>query len=229
VGRLLLVLCAAGCNQAFGVEPTQAVDAPIADAIVFVQKAWSDTMMSSTGTVTFAMPVSAGDAIIVGAYIGGTTPPTLTDTLGNSYTRITGPFTDMVYGGTVYLYAAFGTRAGADSLTVTSTSAVEIELYIHELSNVGGPDGSGAGMNGTGGAADGMTSGDLHTHAANELIFGFGVTDTAEVGAGFETYSTDDDNITEGRTVGPAGTYQAKATAGFGGGWVMLGAAFAHR
>jgi hypothetical protein len=73
-----------------------------------------------------------------------------------------------------------------------------------------------------------MQSGALAA-SANDLIFGFGVGDSIQVGTGFTARRRDSDDLTEEKIVTAAGSYQATATAIGSPNWSMLGAAFRGR
>jgi len=71
-----------------------------------------------------------------------------------------------------------------------------------------------------------MASGALVASGPGDLIFGFGVSANAAPGTGFTTLSTIEGNVTEVRTAGGSGTYQATATnqSTTNMNWTMLGA-----
>ena len=75
-----------------------------------------------------------------------------------------------------------------------------------------------------------MASGPVTTTAANDLIFGFGVTGAASAGTGFTLRSSANSNVTEDEIAAMPGSYRATGMA-FGNtpDWTMTMAAFLAR
>lgn len=100
----------------------------------FVQSNSAYTTNTST-SVAFTSNVTAGHAIVVaeGAYLssGACSGSTVTDTLGNTYTLVTG--TNVHY--THCVFIALNSPGGADTVTVTNGNSF-IGVGIHEYANV---------------------------------------------------------------------------------------------
>ena len=74
-----------------------------------------------------------------------------------------------------------------------------------------------------------MESGFVTTTGPNDLVFGFGVTGAATVGAGFTLRSSFNSNVTEDQIAANAGQHEATARTQASTGWIMLVAAFLSR
>ena len=225
----------AGCNRVFGVEDTGLVDAGQVDAaipITLVQATASEAKTATVNALPFQNPLAAGDAVVAAVYVEGVSRApmvkTISDDQGLTYTLVVGPIADP-NPANLYIFAALGTTAGPDTVTVTTSSqASAIEIYIHEFHDLVSI-GSGAGTTGTSAAdvPDAMRSGSVDIAAPNALLFGFGVTNIASAGTTFATYSSFDNNVSEGLVITSPGSYEAFETpSGTGGTWTMLGAAF---
>ncbi len=181
--------------------------------------------------VPFKTALSAHDAVIVGVdynySTAATTVASVTDTLGNAYKQV---LQQDASGARLHIVLAEDVAGGPDLLTITLTTPPKsfFEVYIHEYAGLAlaAAFDVGAGATGTSSAIDGMASGFATTSFANELIFGYGVTGTADAGTGFTPRLRFHDNITEDETVAAPGSYQATATMTAGTGWVMTMGAF---
>jgi len=206
-----------------------AIDVPIDVAlppIAFVQQNAAVVNTSTVLAAAFPGTVTAHDAIIATADFMGDGEVSIADSLGNTYQQVVGP--SSAFGWKSYIFVAFDSRAGADTVTYTLTAVPgEFEIYIHEYAGISAFD-TGAAASGSSTATDGMTSGTAETHAANELIFGFGVSLSggAAAGTGFSARSTFHNNITEDEIVTSGGSYAATATMTSGTYWSMLMATF---
>jgi hypothetical protein len=230
----LMLIALAGCDQLFGIKATHTIDAdtrPPPDGPppppTFVQVAAGETMTALSVGTTFAMPVTAGDMLVVGVYVESAQIGTVSDSQGNAFQSPVGNIDFVPFGGKMYLYYATASKSGDDTVTVTGKSGTtDLLVMAHEYAKVTAFE-SANGATGNNFDQDGMKSGDLATTGTNHLIFGFGVALTVAAGAGFVTRSSFDNNITEDELVDAAGTYQATATnTGTDGRWTMLGAAF---
>ncbi len=222
-GDMLGGTCATGLPPDAG-PPDGKLGDGAATAIAFVQGGnggKADGALSQT--VSFLQPVTAHDTLIVCTDV--TTPgyAQVSDSLGNTFVPVV-----QVTNGTTrfYVFAAFDVDGGSDDVTFTvSAATVTFEVYLHEYAGLSAFD-AGGGAVGTASGTDGMSSGPVQTHFANELIFGFGVTGTAAAGTSFTARSTFDSNITEELVASTTGYYTATATMVAGSGWTMLVATF---
>lgn len=87
-------------------------------------------------TTTFANPIAAGDAIYVAVLVAGNTAtPTVTDSLGNTYTLVA---SEVDTNGT-YVFLATGSAAGANTVTITVSASAYFCALAHELSQMVSP------------------------------------------------------------------------------------------
>jgi hypothetical protein len=202
---------------------------PTPAAIAFVQARETETSTATSLSSAFGSDVGAHHAIIVciSIYTLAVTVTGLSDTRGNRYATVVGPFD--ANGTRHYLALALDVAGGPDTVTVTVSGnpAPYLGMHIHEYSGLVAFD-TGSTAAGTSSAVDGMASGVKSTAADHELIFGYGVSsDTAFPGTGFNArsgFSTGD--VTEDRIVSVRGAYQATATMVSGTHWEMLMATF---
>ncbi|HTR49940.1 MAG TPA: hypothetical protein VMJ10_04475 [Kofleriaceae bacterium] len=215
----------AGCNQVFGLDPTSPIDAPPPPPppVGFVQVDANEDFSDSVD-VEMSAPLQVGDTLVACAYADGPDSVAVTDTQHNMFTQIVGP---AMYGpgGNVYLFAAYATKAGSDTVTLAGTNGLDLILFVHEFVNVGAFQ-AGSSQHGTDQSTDGMTSGAIAAAPAT-MLFGCGISQESMAGTNFATLSTFDSNITEYRIVSQAGSDAATATStGFPADWTMLGAVF---
>ncbi len=205
------------------------LDAPLADVpqapIAFVQANAVRGGAVTTMQVVFVRAIAPRDAILLGVDSDSPGLVTVSDTEGNTYVPVVGPVTASGY--SLTLFVALDVAGGPDTVTVTWSSPVasECHLYAHEYAGLTSFD-VGAGGVGTSTATDGITSGMIETHHANELVFGYTKTGIATAGTGFTARSTFDNNITEDESAPAPGPYQATATMTNGTSWTMLVGAF---
>jgi len=189
----------------------------------------SSMMMVASSTTALNQDVLAHDAIIVAFNIDGAlTPSHVTDTLGNSYTKVVGPA--VAYGSNSYIYVAADIAGGADSVTVTLSGVAmsDFEVFVQEYSGLAtsNPFDKGSSSSGTSLAVDGMVSGFVTTTFPYELIFAYGWDGIGVAGTGFTQTSSFEDDLTEGRVVTSIGMYQATATMTEGSEWQLVMATF---
>jgi hypothetical protein len=205
-------------------------DAPVAcgsAAISVVQVNATDGMTNKATSITLGS-VDAHDAIIVALAHDSTSGLKVSDTQGNAYVPVVGPF-DAI-GNRFWIFATFDTAGGSSgSTTVTATVDVTlqhyIEMYVHQFHGVAAFD-HGSERTGVSTAVDGATSGSATLSCANELVFGFGEMAQLRTGTGFNALSTFHSNLTEYKIVTAPGMYDARASMTSGSNWVMLMAAF---
>jgi hypothetical protein len=163
----------------------------------FVQAVGHTQSGSATPTISFVSNVTAGDAILCygGSYITGTTVSSVADTLGNSYTQIvsgTGTQADITYS----IWAAFSVTGGACTVTPTFGGSGNTRCAIAQYHNVSSFDqtNNGHGLSGSGPTS--ISSGNVTTTTASEMLVGFGfINDNGAVFTPGSGYSLDLNNI----------------------------------
>jgi hypothetical protein len=198
--------------------------------ISFVQvNAATPQTASASVAVTYPAAQTAGNLNIVAVGWNDTTSTVsnVTDSRGNSYALAIGPTSGT--GLRQSIYYARNIAAGSNTVTVTfNQAAVFVDVRVLEYSGLdtANPLDKTIGAAGSGTAA---SSGAATTTAANELIFGAGMTIATFTGAGSGFISRiitiPDADIAEDRTVSATGSYSATAT-NSSSNWVMQMATF---
>jgi len=181
---------------------------------------------ASSKTVSIALTnVDAHDAIVVALDHNSFANAVVSDSHGNTYRPVVGPFDADSY--RHWIFAALDVVGGTDTVTATLDSPGQnvFEFYVHEFHNVAAFD-IGRASAGTATGKDAMNSGEAMTRCGNELIFGYGVTGAASLGTGFVPLSRFHFNVTEFRVAAEPGRYAATATMTTGTQWSMMMAAF---
>jgi hypothetical protein len=183
---------------------------------------------SPTAVAAYPLPQTAGDlnVVAVGWADATSSVSSVTDSLGNIYTRAVGP----TAGGSIQqsIYYARNVAAGNNTVTATfNQSAAYPDIRILEYSGLdpNTPLDVTAAATGTGTSAN---SGAATTTSANELIFGAGSTagDFVGAGTGFNSRIINVfGNMAEDKVVTSAGSYGATAP-NTAGNWVMQMATF---
>jgi len=182
--------------------------------------------------VTYTGAQTAGDTNILAIGWNNTTSTvtSVVDSAGNTY-RLAVPKASANGVSQTIWYASNIKAAGAaaNAVTVTfsaSTPFVDIRALEYRGLDPVNPFDVGASASGNGTSA---SSGAVLTTAANELIFGAGMTGGLFSAAGTSFTNrviTQDADIAEDRIVTTAGSYSATATLNPSGGWVMQVATF---
>jgi hypothetical protein len=184
---------------------------------------------SASVAVTYPLAQTLGNLNIVAVGWNDTTSTVtgVTDSHNNSYVLAIGPTTGT--GLRQSIYYAKNIVAGANTVTVTfSQAAVFVDVRVLEYGGLdtANPFDKAAGAVGSGTAA---SSGAVTTTAANELIFGAGMTPAKFTGpgSGFTSriITSPDADIAEDRTVTTTGSYSATAPNSTSN-WVMQVATF---
>jgi hypothetical protein len=221
---------AAADSAVDGPDAAHADGAPESSTTVplrYVQGTAQDYNVTGAATISFALPVSAGDAILVAVDFDSTSAPTVVDSLGNSFGVVASA---SINNSGMYLVLAENIAGGADEITVNidTPSSSYFELYVHEYAGLAlsGALDAVSSANGTSSDSDGMSGGPVATSRPGDLIFGYGITGEAAAGTGFTVRLTYNYNITEDQIAGPPGMYAATATMLSGTNWQMITAAF---
>lgn len=141
-------------------------------AISFVQQASTSGYVTGSQSKAFGSNNTAKNLLLVGmdGSYTGSTPPTIFDTLGNTYILIGSAASAVNESHKNWLWAVLGCKAGANSVTVTPVSGNNA-FGIAEFSGVNFVD-----VSATNGGA-GVTSEvypNIQTNFSNELVFAFG-------------------------------------------------------
>jgi hypothetical protein len=200
--------------------------------IGFVQVASGPaTVQASSSAVIVGYPATqtAGDLNVVVVGWGDTTSSvgTVSDSLGNAYTRAVGPTTTT--GVSESIYYAKNIAGGSNTVTVTFNQAAaypDVRILEYSGLDTTAPlDVTAVGV----GSGTSASSGSAATTVANELIFGAGSTTGVAytgAGAGFTSRIINNfGNIAEDKTVTSAGSNSVTAP-NSGGNWVMQMATF---
>ena len=198
--------------------------------ITFVQvKSATPQTASASVAVTYPIAQTLGNLniVVVGWNDTTSTVTGITDTRGNTYTLAIGPTTGT--GLRQSIYYAKNIAAGSNTVTVNFSNAaafVDVRILEYGGLDTATPLDKTAGAAGSGTAA---SSGAVTTTAANELIFGAGMTIAKFTGAGSgftsRIITSPDADIAEDRTVTTTGSYSATAPNSTSN-WVMQVATF---
>jgi uncharacterized protein (TIGR03437 family) len=186
----------------------------------FVQATAKATNNTKSLSVAFPKSTVAGNLILVGFdFKNSVTPVSVTDSQGNTLTQV-GTQLNSPGIAASRVYYATNIKGGSDTVTVTlSAQSSYLEIYVTEYSGLNriSPIDATAGAIGKAGA---VSSGNINTTAAGDLIYGYCVGDsTCTVGSGFTARSTLKNNLIEDKIAGNPGTYSATGTAN--NGWTM--------
>jgi chitodextrinase len=206
-------------SQGLNVTTSAASFAPLA----FVQLKETRLVAStnSVNTGTFATPVGAGNLMVAWVWYNSATQSvtSVTDTLGNVYTRAVGPTTgiDAMASWRQELWYAKNIKGGSGAsvtATFTGTFSTPKAVSAHEYS---GADPTSP-LDATAAAAvtaSNVSSGSATTTSPNEIVFGAGLYQGAgSQGTGFTRRSSLADNVTEDKFVTSTGSYSATFTNG---------------
>jgi hypothetical protein len=156
--------------------------------IAFVQSSGLDCGIGNGCSLAFTQNSGAGNLLVVGIRVGDVNHTVgVSDSAGNAYALAARqPDTDGDEGFVFYAVAG----GGADQVSVASDgAAATIRLAIHEFSGLSTLDRTVAAA----GTSNVLASGSTVTTAANEVIFGFGISGDAETwtaGSGFTLMQT---------------------------------------
>jgi outer membrane protein assembly factor BamB len=201
-------------------------------ALNFVQVNSADPQANSSAvSVPFLQAQGAGDlnVVAVGFNDPTSTVTSVTDSARNAY-QLAAPMTrgsglsQAIY----YAKNINAATAGSNVVTVKFSNAVpypDVRIAEYGGLNTANPLDTSASAAGSGATAN---SGNLTTSAANELIFGAGMTTGGFVAGGLITriITSPDGDIAGDTSAGSPGTYAATAKLGGSAAWVMQAVAF---
>jgi hypothetical protein len=149
----------------------------------------------------------------------------ISDTAGNVYLPAIGPVTDTVQDVTAYIWYVPNCKGGANTVTLTPSTADALEIHISEWSGLASTSpldqtasASGSGTN--------VSSGPASTTANGELIYGYAfLFNNATAGAGFTAMSIENGDLDEYQVQTTAGSVAATFTQTTGT-WFALMATF---
>lgn len=196
-------------------------------AIAFVQGNTNfDASVSNTLTAAYTSDVTAGNLLIVATAYPMNTPytATITDSMGNSYSTAVGPTDSTALFFRNYIHYTVATSTGPNTVTFTTSGAIDFRrLLIHEYSGVDTLDATAANT----GPSGAPNSGSASTNYANELIFGWGISNNGLTtpGSGFTLRQTSASESSEDKIVSSTGSYSAVYPAD-GSAWICQMATF---
>ncbi len=206
-------------------NPSNQATATVAPpAIKLIQDATTATGSSASNiSVAFPSSTKAGDFLIV---TGISSSPrqnlTIADSAGDTFVIAIGPVNDASQDVTEYVWYVASAKGGADTVTVTPSSADALELHVSEWSGISSasPVDQTASANGQGTS---VSSGSKTTTQSQELIYGYTcVSGTAAAGAGFTSLTLVDGDEDEYRIQGTAGSVAATFSQNSSGSWSAL-------
>lgn len=221
----VLVEYAPVLHTAFDLKP---VVPPV--TIAFVQANGANNTNVPTLPVTLTSNVAAGNLMVVAVgaanLAGAAATMTVTDSLGNTYTQIGTVVSDPGNYG-LCLWWSHLTTGGSDTVTFHTGAGdlTFIRIIANEFSGVTVLDQHSSGS----GASYPLSSGNMTTTAANEVVFGWGAANNnaATPGTGFTIAFTVTGQSTEYDIVSAAGTYAAVFPGdGASSNWACAGATF---
>jgi len=157
--------------------------------------------------VSFNSNVTAGNLLVVAvSYQSTTGTATITDTQGNTYATAVGPTPSATLGFSDAIMYTVAQASGSNTVGVSLSGSFNYRrLVVHEYSGVDTFDVSAGAI---GAAGSGAPTASATTSNANELIFGWAVSNngTTSAGSGFTLRATAGSESTEDQIVSSAGT-----------------------
>jgi glucose/arabinose dehydrogenase len=200
--------------------------APANAAPAFVQQK-ANEVGSGTNSAAFTKANTSGDTIVVYLVWSNTSAASLTDTRGNTYVAATARTTWGTSWSAQVFYAA-NIAAGANTVTASFGTPISsfAVMYLNEYSGLSKTSPVDVSKSATG-TASAMSSGNVTTTNANDLLFSAGASsNTVNGGAsGWNQRSTASGNRTQDLLVSAAGAYAGTAKQN-GNLWVMQLVAF---
>jgi len=203
--------------------------------INFVQGNFSAVQWSAVDTVTvpFTSAQTAGDlnVIAIGWTDATATLTSVTDSMGNVYTRAVGPTSTAENGSLVIYYAKNIAAAAANANTITLRFSGPVTWPDIRAAEYHGADLTNPldGAVGASGNSLNLDSGTLTTTNASDLLIGASYVENELTGPGdqfTQREMSDGGEILEDRAVSSTGSYDATAPQDSSGWWIMQLAAF---
>ncbi|HEY7042458.1 MAG TPA: PQQ-dependent sugar dehydrogenase [Nocardioidaceae bacterium] len=222
VGGCLAVAAMTMLDLATAPPPAVAAVTP-----AFVQVRANEVSSGTTNSLAFTNAPKAGNLIVVYVLWNNAGAVTLSDSRGDTYASA-GSRTTWGSNYSAQTFYAKNIVGGATTVTATfGTSLTSFGIvYVHEYSGVDKTNPLDVTATATG-TAKAMSSGNVTTTNATDLLFGAGASSNAvnQGGTGYTTRSTASGNRTEDRVVTSTGSYAATASQN-GNAWVMQIVAF---
>jgi chitodextrinase len=193
----------------------------------FVQVNQNEISSGSKVSVAFNGVTTSGHTIVAYVIWSNIGSAAVSDSMGDLFVSVSAP---NIWSGTYSAQVFYATNisGGADTVTVAFRNSVSSfgVIYVHEYSGISVVNPVDVTAAASGSSAT-LNSGSATTTAANDLIFGAGVSDNVVTKAGLRFGARDVayGNITEDMTAVSAGTYSATATHN-GNAWGMQMVAF---
>jgi glucose/arabinose dehydrogenase len=224
--RVLAVLLSAAAALVAISLPAPPV-AKAATAPQFLQSRTKEIKSGATNSLAFSSANTAGNLIVVYVAWSNTGAVTVSDTRGNSYASATSRTT---WGTSRSSQVFYARNISGGSNTVTATFATSItsfgDIYIHEYSGLDKTSPLDVATTASG-TASAMSSGQLTTTNANDLLFGTAASTNkvTGIGSGYTGRTNSFGKRTMDRYVTTTGSYSATATQN-GTAWAMQLVAF---
>jgi hypothetical protein len=202
-------------------------DGAIAD--IAAAQAEANTGSGAANSLVFPDPVQPDDTIIVCFTFptGTSTLASISDSLDNSYSVVVGPVATNGYAH--YIAIASSSAGGSDTVTVTLSAAVASgwDVLGLEYTGLALTDAFDASAYDSGNGTT-MSSGNVSTLSAHELLLAYGHSSGPMAGPGYTLRDSEDDNLVEDQVVFTTGKYTATATT-TSGIWTLILATFVGR
>ncbi len=214
---------------------TVALTVTTASTITYIQGNYATPQTpQTTVSVTYTAAQVAGDlnVVVVGWNDTTSTVTSVTDSVGNTYTRAVGPTTQSTNASQSIYYAKniSAATAGANAVTVHFSAAVtypDIRILEYQGADPSNPVDVTAASSGTGTSS---SSGSATTTNSSDLIVGANLVLSLTSGPGTSftqrLLTQPDGNIAEDRMVTTTGSYAATAPLASNGWWIMQMVAF---
>ena len=217
---LALMCCACG---RVGCAPSDSASADGPPPAIAVAQATGGSSNAAAIQVTFSAPVQDHNAIILCFTYGhgGASLVSMADTLGNNYSLVLGP----VVTNNLDHFVAFAPSSpgGTDTVTVTLSAAPGgWEMLVLEYTGLTAFDTATYNSAPSGNM---MSSGNVMTRSAHELLLAYGHSTTPMAGPGYTERAIRSSSLVEDSVVFAVGSYSATATTSPGI-WTLILAAF---
>jgi hypothetical protein len=215
-------MAVAGCGR-IGFDPlldsSALGDGVNACAATYVQSTCVEVANKSSTSLSYVQSVSSGSALVVVVDFDNiTSTPTITDSLGNSFSQLAPPMRSTTDSAVIWL--ATNVTSGTDTVTVAlPVTAGAIGLFVHEYAHV---DGASAMLQVATGNDAAPTTPTATTPQPDGLVFAFGqvATSITGVATGFAKRETCNNDMTADALAEPPGSYAVTFTATPAAPWI---------